>query len=272
MIGILLPLGETLRRWGTWFVDPPAYFDDLSIGAFLLVAFWLSARDGTVGRRYLADGERRTLGLLLAGHRTERDWRQGRAQSFDAYDAKAEAVALLGSVGVPVDRVQLFEAISPGVYHPGRSATLRLGAKTVLAEFGELHPAISRAFDIEGIVVAAELFLDAIPSRRGGNGHMRDAYAPPSLQAVRRDFAFLVAAEMPGDQLVRAVRGADKALIADVRLFDIFTGAGVTENEKSIAIEVVLQPLEKSFTDAELQAISDKIVAAAARTGARLRG
>jgi len=231
-----------------------------------------SVRLFEIGRRYLADGERRTLGLLLAGHRSERDWRQGRAQTFDAYDAKAEAVALLGSVGVPVDRLQLFEAVSPGVYHPGRSGTLRLGAKTVLAEFGELHPAISRAFDIEGVVVAAEIFLDAIPSRRGGNGHMRDAYAPPPLQAVRRDFAFLVAAEMPGEQLVRAVRGADKALIADVRLFDIFTGAGVAENEKSVAIEVVLQPVEKSFTDAELQAVSDRIVAAAARIGARLRG
>jgi len=225
-----------------------------------------------IGRRYLADRESLTLGLVLGGDRLPRDWRTGRAQPFDAYDAKAEAIALLGAAGAPIDRFQLFETVSAGVYHPGRSGTLRLGPKTVLAEFGELHPALARAFDIEGPVVAAEIFLDAIPNRRTAAGHMRDAYAPPALQAVRRDFAFLVSAGRAGEELLRAVRGADKAAIVDARLFDVFTGAGVGEGEKSVAIEVVLQPVEKSFTEAELQAISDKIVAAAAKLGARLRG
>jgi len=225
-----------------------------------------------VGRRYLADGEGLTLGLLLAGDRSPRDWRSGKAQAFDAFDAKAEVVALLGAVGAPADRLQLFETVSAGIYHPGRSGSLRLGPKMVLAEFGELHPATARAFDLEGVVVAAEIFLDAIPARRSGSGHMRDAYAPPALQPVRRDFAFLVAADRPGDELLRAVRGADKATIADARLFDVFQGQGVGEGEKSVAIEVVLQPAEKSFTDADLQAISEKIVAAAAKLGARLRG
>ena len=225
-----------------------------------------------IGRRYLAERESLTLGLLLSGNRVPRDWRTGKAQPFDAYDAKAEAVALLTAAGAPVDRLQLFEATSSGVYHPGRSGTLRLGPKTVLAEFGELHPAIVRAFDMTGVAVAAEIFLDAIPVRRGSSGHMRDAYAPPALQAVRRDFAFLIAADKPGEELLRAVRGADKAAISDAKLFDVFVGQGVGEGEKSVAIEVVLQPAEKSFTDAELQAISDKIVAAAAKLGARLRG
>jgi len=225
-----------------------------------------------IGRRYLADRESLTLGLVLGGDRLPRDWRTGRAQPFDAYDAKAEAIALLGAAGAPIDRFQLFETVSAGVYHPGRSGTLRLGPKTVLAEFGELHPALARAFDIEGPVVAAEIFLDAIPNRRTAAGHMRDAYAPPALQAVRRDFAFLVSAGRAGEELLRAVRGADKVAIVDARLFDVFTGAGVGEGEKSVAIEVVLQPVEKSFTEAELQAISDKIVAAAAKLGARLRG
>jgi len=225
-----------------------------------------------IGRRYLADRESVTLGLLLSGDRVPRDWRTGRAQAFDAYDAKAEAVALLAAAGAPVDRLQLFETVSAGVYHPGRSGTLRLGPKTVLAEFGELHPAIARAFDMEGAAVAAEIFLDAIPTKRASADHMREAYAPPALQAVRRDFAFLIAADRPGDELLRAVRSADKATIADARLFDIFMGAGVADGEKSVAIEVVLQPSEKSFTDAELQAISEKIVAAATKLGARLRG
>ena len=228
-----------------------------------------SVRLFEVGRRYLVEGEGATLGLVLAGERTARDWRTGRAAPFDAYDAKAEAIALLAAAGAPVDRLQVMEATS-GVWHPGRSGTFRLGPKTVLAEFGELHPATLKAFDLEGPAVAAELYLDAIPQRRG-NGHMRSAYAPPALQAVRRDFAFLVRDDLPADDLLRAVRGADKVAIVEVRLFDVFTGAGVAEGEKSLAIEVVLQPGEKSFTEADLQALSDKIVAAAGKLGARLR-
>jgi phenylalanyl-tRNA synthetase beta chain len=225
-----------------------------------------------IGRRYLSDREGLTLGLILTGDRNPRDWRTGKAASFDAYDAKAEAVTLLAAVGAPVDRLQLFEAVSAGVYHPGRSGTLRLGPKTVLAEFGELHPAIARAFELDGTAVAAEIFLDAVPVKRASADHMRDAYAPPALQAVRRDFAFLIDADRPGEELLRAVRGADKAVILDAKLFDIFVGQGVGEGEKSVAIEVVLQPAEKSFTDSDLQAISERIVAAAAKLGARLRG
>jgi phenylalanyl-tRNA synthetase beta chain len=229
-----------------------------------------SVRLFEIGRRYLADREGMTLGLLLTGDRSPRDWRSGKATRFDAYDAKAEAVALLAAAGAPVDRLQVMEPVS-AVYHPGRAGTLRLGPKTVLAEFGELHPATLKAFDLDGPAVAAEIHLDAIPQKRNG-GHMRAAYAPPALQAVTRDFAFLLPADRPADELLRAVRGADKVAIVDVRLFDVFQGAGVAEGEKSLAVEVTLQPGEKSFTDAELQGISEKIVAAAAKLGARLRG
>jgi phenylalanyl-tRNA synthetase beta chain len=128
-----------------------------------------------------------------------------------------------------------------------------------------------KAFDLEGAVVAAELYLDAVPQARA-TGHMRSAFAPPPLQAVRRDFAFVVPQDMAADALLRAVRGADKASIVDVALFDQFQGKGVPEGHKSLALEVTLQPGEKSFTDEELQAMSDRIVAAAAKLGAQLRG
>ncbi|HEX8620414.1 MAG TPA: phenylalanine--tRNA ligase subunit beta [Allosphingosinicella sp.] len=223
-----------------------------------------------VGRRYLAEGERPTLGLLLAGERAPRHWRSGKAGGFDAYDAKAEALAILAAAGAPVDNLQSLAGAS-GAYHPGRSARLALGPKAVLAEYGEVHPAILKAFDLDGPAVAAEIFLDSIPRKRGGGGRMREAYAPPALQAVRRDFAFLVPAELPAETLLRAVRGADRASIAAVSLFDVFTGPGVAEGEKSLAVEIVLQPGEKSFTEEELKAISARIVAAAARAGARLR-
>jgi phenylalanyl-tRNA synthetase beta chain len=140
-----------------------------------------------------------------------------------------------------------------------------------LAEFGELHPATLKAFDLDGSVVAAEIFLDAIPQKRGAGGHMREAYRPPALQAVSRDFAFLVPQASAADTLLRAVRGADKQAIAAVSLFDVFTGAGVPEGMKSLAVEVTLQPGDKSFTEEELKGISDRIVAAAAKVGARLR-
>ena len=223
-----------------------------------------------IGRRYLADAERPTLTLLIAGDARPRDWRAGKARTADAYDAKAEVLALLAAAGAPVDRLQL---VGPGgdTWHPGRSGRLGLGPKTILATFGELHPATLAALDVEGPVVAAELYLDAIPQKRGA-GRSRGTYAPPALQAVRRDFAFLVASDLAADTLVRAVQGADKAAITEVRLFDRFAGAGVPEGQVSLAIEVVLQPADRSFTEADLKAIADKVVAAAARLGAVLRG
>ncbi|HLL31662.1 MAG TPA: phenylalanine--tRNA ligase subunit beta, partial [Allosphingosinicella sp.] len=227
-----------------------------------------SVRLFEIGRRYLADGERPTLGLILAGLAAPRHWRSGRARGFEAFDAKAEALALLAAAGAPAENLQPLPGAS-GVYHPGRSGRLALGPKNVLAEYGELHPATLRAFDLEGPLVAAEIFLDSVPQKRGGR--MREAYAPPALQAVKRDFAFLVAADVPADALLRAVRGADRQAISGVSLFDVFTGAGVPEGQKSLAVEVVLQPGEKSFTEEELKAISGRIVEAAARAGARLR-
>jgi len=222
-----------------------------------------------IGRRYLKDGEHPTLGLVLAGNRQDRDWRTGKAQPFNAYDAKAEAIALLAAAGAPVDRLQVMEPIS-SVYHPGQSGTLRLGPKTVLAEFGALHPATAKAFDIDGAVMVAEIHLDAIPAKRAA-GRTRSAYVPPALQPVRRDFAFLVPKPMAAGELLRAVAGADKTAIVDARLFDVFVGQGMGEDEKSLGVEVVLQPDEKSFTEEELKVIADRIVAAAAKLGARLR-
>jgi phenylalanyl-tRNA synthetase beta chain len=223
-----------------------------------------------VGRRYLKEGERPTLGLLLVGDRAPRDWRAGKSAGFDALDAKAEVTALLAAAGAPADRLQVMEATGT-IWHPGRSASLRLGPKTILAELGELHPSLLKTLDLDGPAVAAEIYLDAITARRE-SGRMRTAYAPPALQAVTRDFAFVAPRAMPADSLLRAIRGADKTAIVDVALFDVFEGAGLAEDEASLAVAVTLQPGEKSFTDAELQAISAKIVAAASKAGAKLRG
>ncbi|MGE4303714.1 MAG: phenylalanine--tRNA ligase subunit beta [Novosphingobium sp.] len=229
-----------------------------------------------LGRRYLrgnggASDERMALGVVLAGEKTARGWATGKAVAFDAYDAKAEALALLAEAGAPADKLQVMgEAGSQ--FHPGQSGTLRLGPKNVLARFGMLHPTAAKAFDIDGPVALAEIYLDAIPGKKGAASFARTQYAPPALQAVTRDYAFLVPVDLPAADLVRVVQGADKANIVSARLFDDFRGQGVPEGQKSLALEVVLQPLEKSYKDADLKAITDKVTAAAAKLGAVLRG
>ena len=225
-----------------------------------------------IGRRYLADAEHPTLAMLMTGDKSARGWKAGKAAAFDAFDAKAAALTLLEAAGAPAERLQVMEAVTTGsIWHPGQSATLRLGPKAVLAEFGALHPLLTRGFDVDGPVMAVQIFLDAIPAKRA-SGPARAAFTPPALQSVRRDFAFLAPANLTAADLVRAIRGADKTGITGARLFDRFAGQGVPEGQVSLAVEVELQPLEKSFTDTELKAIADKVVAAAAKVGAVLRG
>jgi phenylalanyl-tRNA synthetase beta chain len=216
-----------------------------------------------VGRRYLVDAEHATAAIVLAGAARPRDWRTGAATSYSAFDAKAEAVAALAAAGVPVDRLSVLPPADPWL-HPGRSGRLALGPKTVLASFGELHPRV--AVTREPVAVA-EIYLDAIPAARSAK-RTRPAFTPPPLQAVTRDFAFVVAADLPAETLLRAVRGADKAAITHVALFDRFPLDGTV----SLAVTVTLQPVARSFTDVEIDAISAKIVAAAAKAGATLRG
>ncbi|WP_283420400.1 phenylalanine--tRNA ligase subunit beta [Sphingopyxis sp. Geo48] len=224
-----------------------------------------------IGRRYIGTTEHPTLGVLMVGDKTPRGWRTGKAVPFDAFDAKAAALALLDAAGAPADRLQVMEAVAEsGIWHPGQSATLRLGPKAVLAEFGALHPSLTKHFDVDGPAMAVQIFLDAIPARRA-SGPARAAFTPPALQSVRRDFAFLAPESLAAGDLVRAIRSADKVAIVDVRLFDRFAGTGVPEGQVSLAVEVELQPVDNSFTDAELRAIADKVVASAAKVGAVLR-
>lgn len=229
-----------------------------------------SVRLFELGRRYLADGEHPSLAFVLTGERSARSWQTGKAQGFDAFEAKAICLELLAAAGAPVANLMVMGEAG-GLYHPGQSATLRLGPKNQIASFGVVHPSITKAFGIDGPVIAGGIHLDAIPAKKA-SGFMRAPFTPPALQAVTRDFAFLAPDSLAAGELVRAVRGADKGHIVAARLFDRFAGAGVPEGQVSLAVEVVLQPAEKSFTDAELKAISDAVVAAAAKIGAVLRG
>ncbi|MEO9468023.1 phenylalanine--tRNA ligase subunit beta [Parasphingorhabdus sp.] len=227
-----------------------------------------------VGRRYLAETEHPTIGLVLTGANQARSWQSGGATKFDAYDAKAQVLAILEAAGAPVGKLMDFgpDDAGPGNhYHPGQSGTLRLGPKKILAAYGALHPSVTKALGLKGAAVAAEIFLDAIPLKKKSD-HMRDAFSPPALQAVSRDFAFIVDSELPAGDLARAVKGSDKKLITDARIFDLFEGDSVGEGKKSLAVEVTLQPTEATLTDEDLKALTDKVVAAAGKLGAELRG
>ena len=192
------------------------------------------------------------------------------ARPVDALDAKADALAALAAAGAPAANAQIGRD-APDWYHPGRSASLRLG-KNVLAYFGEIHPRVLTEMGVRGPVAAFEVFLDAVPEPRA-----RTAARPPlrlsPFQPVRRDFAFLVADSVAAGDVLRAARNADKALIADAALFDIYTGKGIPEGQKSLAFEVTLQPVDKTLTDAEIDAVAAQIVAAVEKaTGGTLRG
>ena len=197
-----------------------------------------------------------------------RQW-SGDAPESDVFAVKADAVAALAALGL--DQTNLTVAReAPDWFHPGRSGALKLGPKLTLGIFGELHPEMLAKLGIDGAVAGFELYLDAIPPAKRKGKAALDA---SDLQPVKRDFAFLLDRDVAAAEIVRAAMGADRALISHVGVFDIFTGTGVPEGKKSLAIEVTLQPREKTLTDAEIEAVAAKIVASVQKsTGGELRG
>jgi phenylalanyl-tRNA synthetase beta chain len=197
-----------------------------------------------------------------------RTWTKA-THAADAFDAKADMTALIeAAMGAPM--AAPIKQGAPAWYHPGRSGTLALGQK-VLGYFGELHPAVLASFDIKAPVAAFEVFLDAIPEPKQ-KGKARPLFAPSPFPAADRDFAFVVDAKVTADEIVKAVRNVERILIERVDVFDVYEGKGVPEGKKSLAIAVRLQPKDKTLTDAEIDAVAQKIVAAVTKaTGGVLR-
>ena len=190
----------------------------------------------------------------------------------DVFDAKADALAVLDAVGISVEKVEAV-AEAPGWYHPGHSGVLRLGPKMILAHFGDIHPRVLKDMGVKGPVCGFEVFFDALPGQKEKKSKARPYLDLPQFQAVERDFAFVVDEGVPAAQVLGAARGADKKMIAEVSLFDVFQGGDLDVGKKSLAITVVLQPKDKTLTDAEIDAIADKVVANVKKTtGGVLRG
>jgi phenylalanyl-tRNA synthetase beta chain len=221
---------------------------------------------GPAFRGVAAEAQPRIAAGLRAGG-TPRSWVVP-ARGVDAMDAKADVWACLTAAGVALEAVSV-TADAPAFYHPGQSGVVRQGPKAVLATFGALHPRVLAALDLAGPAVAFELFLDAIPDPKR---RRRAAPDLPPYMPVRRDFAFLVDRSVSAEAVLRAARGADRALIASATLFDAYAGEQVEADLKSLAIEVVIQPADHTLTDAEIEAACLKIAGAVEKaTGGRLR-
>ena len=200
-----------------------------------------------------------------------RHW-DGGAVAVGTFDAKADALALLTSLGVPTGGLQVVPG-GPNWFHPGRSGTLQFGPKGVVGAFGEVHPRVLKILDLKGPLVAFEITLDGLPLPKSKPTKMKPTLVLPDFQPVTRDFAFVVPREVAAGDIVRAAQAAERSLIAAVDVFDVYEGTGVEPDKKSVAIAVTLQPTEKTLTDAEIDAVAQKVVGEVARkTGAVLRG
>ncbi|MER9073779.1 phenylalanine--tRNA ligase subunit beta [Mesorhizobium sp. M0904] len=224
--------------------------------------------DGADQQRRVAAGVRRGTAKLEG---SGRHW-AGNAGAVGVFDAKADAIAALEACGAPVERLQI-EAGGPAWYHPGRSGTIKLGPKVVLGTFGEFHPKTLEGLDVSGPLCGFEVFIDAVPEPKAKPTRTKPRLDLSAFQAVKRDFAFVVDKAVEAGTLVRAALAADRKLISGVSVFDVFEGAALGAAKKSIAIEVSIQPVEKTLTDEDFEALAKRIVENVHKqTGGVLRG
>jgi phenylalanyl-tRNA synthetase beta chain len=202
--------------------------------------------------------------------RTGRHWDGGGA-AVGVFDAKADALALLTSLGVPTGGLQVVPG-GPDWFHPGRSGTMQFGPRNVVGAFGEVHPKVLKALDIKGPLVGFEVALDALPLPKAKPTRMKPKPTLSEFQPVTRDFAFVVGRDVAAGDILRAAAAAERQLVTAVNVFDVYEGPGVGEGKKSVAVAVTLQPVEKTLTEAEIDAVSARIVGEVQKkTGAVLR-
>ncbi|ANL26182.1 phenylalanyl-tRNA synthetase subunit beta [Rhizobium phaseoli] len=223
------------------------------------------------GQRRVAGGIRRGTASLAGGGRMWSNAVKGGGKPVDVFDAKADALAVIEACGLPMGNIQI-EQGGPEWYHPGRSGTIKMGPKVVLGYFGEFHPLTLEALDVSGALCGFEVYLDAMAEPKKKATRTKPALELSPFQAVKRDFAFVVDKTVESGAIIKAATGADRKLVTGVNVFDIFEGASVGEGKKSVAIEVQIQPVERTLTDEDFEALTQKIVASVAKfTGGVLR-
>ncbi|MBP1851246.1 phenylalanine--tRNA ligase subunit beta [Rhizobium halophytocola] len=223
------------------------------------------------GQRRVAGGVRRGTASMAGAGRMWSNKDKGGGKPVDVYDAKADALAVIEACGLPLGNVQI-EAGAPDWYHPGRSGTIKMGPKVILGHFGEFHPKTLSALDVSGVLCGFEVYVDAMPEPKKKATRTKPALDLSPFQAVKRDFAFVVDSAVEAGQIIKAAGSADRKLITGVNVFDIFEGASVGEGKKSVAIEVLIQPVDKTLTDEDFDALTKKIVGNVEKTtGGTLR-
>ncbi|PDV89150.1 phenylalanine--tRNA ligase subunit beta [Rhizobium sp. H4] len=223
------------------------------------------------GQRRVAGGIRRGTASLAGGGRMWSNAVKGGGKPVDVFDAKADALAVIEACGLPMGNIQ-FEQGGPEWYHPGRSGTIKMGPKVVLGYFGEFHPLTLEALDVSGALCGFEVYLDAMAEPKKKATRTKPALELSPFQAVKRDFAFVVDKTVESGAIIKAAIGADRKLVTGVNVFDVFEGASVGDGKKSVAIEVQIQPVERTLTDEDFEALTQKIVASVAKfTGGVLR-
>jgi phenylalanyl-tRNA synthetase beta chain len=215
-------------------------------------------------------GDQRTAVAAAVDPRGPRRW--DKAPGEDIYALKSDLMDLLAELGAPIASLQVVEEDAGPWWRPGRHARVKLGAKTVLADFGELHPRVLSALDVVDGILAFEIYLEAIPEPKKKAVKTKPALKLSPFMPLTRDFAFVVDRDRPAGDIVRAVVAADRTLIAQARVFDVYEGQGVEEGKKSVAVEATIQPTDRTLTDKEIDTLSSKIVASAAKSaGGALR-
>jgi phenylalanyl-tRNA synthetase beta chain len=216
------------------------------------------------------DGQNFVIAGIRRGQKNERHW-QKNSEDINVYDAKADAISILSAIGVKADNAQVV-AEAPAWYHPGRSGVIRLGPKNIMAYFGEIHPNILKKLDVKGPLVGFEIMLGNIPLPRSKVGNSRGPLKSSDFQSVERDFAFVVSKDLAAEQLVKVISSVDKKLIDSVNVFDVYEGAGIDDGKKSIAVNVRLQPFNKTMTDDEIEEFRQDVISIVIKkTGGTLR-
>ncbi|CDZ26294.1 phenylalanine--tRNA ligase subunit beta [Neorhizobium galegae] len=227
--------------------------------------------DRPEGQRRVAGGIRRGTASINGTGRLWSNNAKGGGKPVDVFDAKADALAVLEACGLPMGNVQI-EKGAPEWYHPGRSGTIKMGPKVVLGYFGEFHPKTLAALDVSGALCGFEVFLDAMPEPKKKATRTKPPLELSPFQVVKRDFAFVVSSDVEAGAIVKAASTADRKLITGVNVFDVFEGASLGEGRKSVAIEVLIQPVERTLTDEDFDALTARIVANVEKTtGGTLR-
>jgi phenylalanyl-tRNA synthetase beta chain len=210
---------------------------------------------------------------LSVGKKFRSSWIE-KERNVDVFDVKRDVIQTLVEVGYNSDKF-FIDNKTPSYYHPGKSGRLFLNneKKQVAAYFGEIHPNILKKIDIKTeSLVGFEIFVDDLKLPKKTLNDQKKRFSFSDYQKSERDFAFIVNKEVNAQDLINAVSSVDQNLLSNIKIFDVYEGDNIPENQKSIAISVTIQPSEKTLNESDLEKINNLIIKSVEnKTGAKIR-